>query len=134
MLANSAPSWPMSTICMIFANCPLAAITISSGSLFEGREGTTGHGMSRKPSDSGNGSGSLHSTKFLHHSIAKIGRNLARPAEIAETVPCSETQVCGCLWSSHRTCRQVLEDLEDVARVYVLCPVKLVDHRVQDVV
>ena len=102
--------------------------------MFEEREGTTGHGMSRKLSDSGNGSGSLHSIEFLHHSIAKIVRNFTRPAEIAETVPCSETQACGCLWSSHRTCRQVLEVFEHVASVYVLCPVKLVDHRVQDIV
>jgi hypothetical protein len=52
---------------------------------------------------------------LLRHRARRNRPESKPPGRMAEMLPCSETQACGCFSSSHRTCRQLLGDFELVA-------------------
>ena len=67
-----------------------------------------------------------------HHRRRKNSPECNPPGRMAEILPCTETQACGCFSSSHRTCRQLLGDFEHVASLSTAqdIPMGLIDHHV----
>ena len=112
---NSAVAWQAST--MPLARCPPAGTADQNVFWKTVRRwgGAIGHGTFRRFLDSGD----RGSSSFLrHHRRRKNSPEFNPAGSMAEMLPCSETQACGCFPSSHRTCHQLPGDFDSRQSVH----------------